>query len=165
MTMTKEQLKAKVCEAIAARKGDIKNWQRISGQSRSWVIKRPAQRRKSKRHLILWESATVISWRSPVKARLKGGKGSKRSVAVIGELDAIICAEHPDADDQTGAAHCCGHNAQIANMMAVTMGLVDSGRWNIWRGRGALRRSGRGICGTRVPQQAYRTGQNQLYRR
>lgn len=46
---------------------------------------------------------------------------------MIGELDAIICAEHPDADDLTGAAHCCGHNAQIANMMAVTIGLVKSG--------------------------------------
>ncbi len=46
---------------------------------------------------------------------------------MIGELDAIICAEHPEADDLTGAAHCCGHNAQIANMMAVTIGLVKSG--------------------------------------
>ncbi|MBA5839097.1 amidohydrolase, partial [Morganella morganii] len=34
---------------------------------------------------------------------------------------------HPDADDQTGAANCCGNNAQMANTMAVTTGLVDSG--------------------------------------
>ncbi|MCO6547758.1 MAG: amidohydrolase [Gilliamella sp.] len=62
-----------------------------------------------------------------VKGRLKGEKGSKYSIAVIGELDAIICADHPAADETSGAAHCCGHNAQIANMMAVTMGLIDSG--------------------------------------
>ncbi|MCP5820955.1 amidohydrolase, partial [Klebsiella pneumoniae] len=119
MTMTKEQLKAKVCEAIAARKGDIKKLAENIWAEPELGYK---ETRTAKKVEAAFDSLGV-SYRNQlaltgVKARLKGGKGSKRSVAVIGELDAIICAEHPDADDQTGAAHCCGHNAQIANMMA-----------------------------------------------
>lgn len=60
-----------------------------------------------------------------IKARIKGGKPGK-TVAVIGELDAVICKNSPYAAP-SGAAHCCGHNVQIANMLAVAWALVDSG--------------------------------------
>ena len=46
------------------------------------------------------------------------GKGDI-NVAVIGELDAVVCTEHPLADSATGAAHACGHNLQIGAMLAV----------------------------------------------
>lgn len=58
------------------------------------------------------------------KARLKGAE-SKVSLAVMGELDAVLCPEHPEAHPETGAAHSCGHNAQIAAMLAVGMALQD----------------------------------------
>lgn len=61
-----------------------------------------------------------------LKAQLKGGK-SKINIAVIGELDGVICPLHPEADTLTGASHSCGHNAQIASMLAVAYGLVQSG--------------------------------------
>lgn len=61
-----------------------------------------------------------------VKARMKG-KASKRTVALLGELDAIVCRRHPHADPITGAAHCCGHNIQIANMFAVGRALKAAG--------------------------------------
>lgn len=61
-----------------------------------------------------------------VKGRLKG-KDSKYTVAMIGELDAILCPKHPRADELTGAAHCCGHNVQIANLIAVALGLQAPG--------------------------------------
>jgi amidohydrolase len=61
-----------------------------------------------------------------VKARLAGGRGGP-TVAVIGELDSLAVAEHPFADPQTGAAHACGHNAQIAMLLGVAAGLVDAG--------------------------------------
>ncbi len=48
------------------------------------------------------------------------------TVALLGELDSILVANHPDADPKTGAAHACGHNAQIAGMMGAMMGLVES---------------------------------------
>jgi amidohydrolase len=38
-----------------------------------------------------------------------------------------LVRDHPDADPATGAAHACGHNAQIANLIALAYGLVESG--------------------------------------
>ena len=58
-----------------------------------------------------------------VKAVAAGAKGSGPSFAVIGELDALGVAGHPDADPATGAAHACGHNAQIAGMLGAAIGL------------------------------------------
>ena len=49
------------------------------------------------------------------------------AVELLGELDAIICRDHPHADPKTGAAHCCGHHVQLANMLAVGMAFKDAG--------------------------------------
>jgi amidohydrolase len=57
-----------------------------------------------------------------VKGRLKGNKPGPR-LAFIGELDSLRTSDHPLADPHTGAAHSCGHNAQIAGMLGVAMGL------------------------------------------
>ena len=59
-----------------------------------------------------------------VKGRLAGGKPGPR-LALIGELDSLRTSEHPFADPVTGAAHSCGHNAQIAGMLGAAIGLVD----------------------------------------
>ena len=57
-----------------------------------------------------------------VKGNLPG-RAHKARVAVIGEMDAVTCSTHPLADEVTGAAHACGHNAQIASMLGCAMGL------------------------------------------
>lgn len=49
------------------------------------------------------------------------------TVAVMGELDALLCATHPDADPQTGAVHCCGHGAQIAALLGIAAALREPG--------------------------------------
>ncbi len=61
-----------------------------------------------------------------VKARLNGG-GDGPTVALMGELDALVVPDHPRANRQTGAAHACGHNAQIAGLLGAAYGLVESG--------------------------------------
>ena len=61
-----------------------------------------------------------------VRGELKGRASSVR-VAVLGELDGLICPQHPYADPNTGAAHACGHNAQIAAMLGLAMALVETG--------------------------------------
>ncbi|MBO5206742.1 MAG: amidohydrolase [Clostridia bacterium] len=58
-----------------------------------------------------------------VMGRLSG-RDTKARVAVIGELDAVTCSSHPKADRISGAAHACGHNAQIAAMLGSAMGLM-----------------------------------------
>jgi len=55
------------------------------------------------------------------------GRASRVTAAYLGELDSVLVREHPDADPTTGAAHACGHNAQIANLIALAYGLVESG--------------------------------------
>lgn len=126
--MNKEQLKELVCNAIAARKNDI-----ITIAEAIWAEPELGYKEtKTAEKVEATFKNLGINYKNKlaltgVKGRLKGGKGSKHSIAVIGELDAIICADHPAANELSGAAHCCGHNAQIANMMAVTMGLIDSG--------------------------------------
>jgi amidohydrolase len=59
-----------------------------------------------------------------VKGRLAGRKPGPR-LAFIGELDSLRTSEHPLADPTTGAAHSCGHNAQIAGMLGAAIGLSD----------------------------------------
>ncbi len=61
-----------------------------------------------------------------VKAVAAGGSPGP-TVAIIGELDSILVADHPSANPETGAAHCCGHNAQLANMVGAAMGLIGAG--------------------------------------
>ena len=61
-----------------------------------------------------------------VKAVLRGAKPGP-TVALMGELDALILPEHPRADRSSGAAHACGHNAQIAGLMGAALGLSTSG--------------------------------------
>ena len=55
------------------------------------------------------------------------GKNHNAKIAVMGELDAVVCPEHRCADPVTGAAHSCGHHAQIASLMGVAYGLKESG--------------------------------------
>ena len=49
------------------------------------------------------------------------------TVAVFGEMDAIICATHPEADKETGAVHSCGHCAQGAALLGLAAALKEEG--------------------------------------
>lgn len=49
------------------------------------------------------------------------------TVLVLGELDSIICPEHPESDPETGAVHSCGHNAQCAALIGVAAALKEPG--------------------------------------
>jgi len=59
-----------------------------------------------------------------IKGELKGAR-SGPTLALIGELDALVVSGHPLADPVTGAAHACGHNAQVTAVLGATMALVD----------------------------------------
>lgn len=58
-----------------------------------------------------------------VKVTIDTGRDGP-GVAILGELDAVICPDHPDADKETGAAHACGHNIQVAAMIGAAMGML-----------------------------------------
>jgi amidohydrolase len=60
-----------------------------------------------------------------VRAAIDGAKEGP-ALALLGELDGLVVSDHPLADPATGAAHACGHNAQIAGLLGAVMGLLDS---------------------------------------
>lgn len=49
------------------------------------------------------------------------------TIAMLGELDAILCRQAPDANPETGAAHQCGHHVQQAVLLAVAAAFTQSG--------------------------------------
>ncbi|SFM29757.1 amidohydrolase [Pelosinus propionicus] len=125
--MKKEELKQKICQAIEANKEQIF----ALGES---IYKEPELGFKETKTAskveeifrelgISYEKGLALTG---VKGRIKGKK-SNRTVAILGELDAVTCAAHPGADPLSGAAHCCGHNVQIAMLMAVGRALLETG--------------------------------------
>src|SRR6202795_3784070 len=70
-----------------------------------------------------------------VRADAAGRGGDGPTFALLGELDALVVAGHPVADPETGAAHACGHNAQVAGMLGAAMGLVGAKAFEHLAGR------------------------------
>src|SRR5437879_8709137 len=73
-----------------------------------------------------------------VRADVSGRGGDGPTFAVLGELDALVVAGHPESDPATGAAHACGHNAQIAGMLGAAIGLLDAKAFDQLAGRVAF---------------------------
>ncbi|OGG43633.1 MAG: amidohydrolase [Candidatus Handelsmanbacteria bacterium RIFCSPLOWO2_12_FULL_64_10] len=144
--MTKEELKAKVYEAIDRRRDEIV----ALGET---IMKNPELGFKE------FETAALVREKfasldlphraglaiTGVKAKLESGREGP-TVALIGELDALIVASHPQANPGTGAAHACGHNAQIAGLVGAAMGLADAG---------AIRHLGGDVVFFAVPAEEY----------
>ncbi len=68
------------------------------------------------------DGIAITGIKTPVK-----GRDHKARVAIMGELDAVLVPGCPTADPVTGAAHCCGHNAQAASVVGVAYALKESG--------------------------------------
>lgn len=135
---TREELKRAVCEAIDAARDEII---RIGED----IYRHPEPGFKE------FRTAGIVadyfaSWGIPfqtglaitgVRGEIRGGTDGP-TVAVLGELDSLVIPEHIAADPRTGAAHACGHNAQVANMLGVGLGLIRSGVHRYLAGRVVL---------------------------
>ena len=125
--MTKEELKAKVCEAIDLHRAEIIGLGESIFADPELGYKEHNAAAKVKAIFdqlgIAYRDQVAVTG---VVAPLKG-KESKLRIAVMGELDAVVAPGHPHANPQTGAAHSCGHNAQAAAMVGVAFGLHTSG--------------------------------------
>jgi amidohydrolase len=122
---TREELKQAVCEAIDRRGNEIiELGETILHHPETGFneVKTAALVAETMRTLGL-EPQTGLAL-TGVKGRLRGGKPGPR-LALIGELDSLRTSDHPLADPHTGAAHSCGHNAQVAGMLGVAMALSD----------------------------------------
>lgn len=59
------------------------------------------------------------------KGYLKPKDAGSPVLAVIGEMDGLPISNHICANPETGASHCCGHNAQIAALIGAAIALSD----------------------------------------
>ena len=57
-----------------------------------------------------------------LRADIGENKGPK--VALIGELDGIVCRNHPQANPLDGASHSCGHNLQTSIVLTAAAALA-----------------------------------------
>lgn len=123
---TKEELKKMVCEAIDAHRDEIIAFA-------DSVAAEPELGFKEVKTSEKFANVLKSLGRNPrrevaltgVVDEYQGAKSDIR-VAIMGELDAILVADHPDADPVTGAVHACGHNAQLASVAAVAYALHDT---------------------------------------
>lgn len=123
---TKEELKKIACAAIDARREDIIAFA-------DSVAAEPELGFKEVKTAAKFTSLLERLGRKPrtgvaitgVVDEYKGARSDLR-VAVMGELDAILVADHPDADALTGAVHACGHNAQLAALAAIACAIHDT---------------------------------------
>ena len=121
--MDKQQLKQAVMTAIDARREDILS---ISHE----IYKHPETGyREFKTTELLadtlekegYEVERGIAY-TGCRGRAAGAKAGPK-IAVMGELDSVLCPTHPDCDAATGAMHACGHHLQTTVMAAVAIGL------------------------------------------
>jgi amidohydrolase len=124
---SKEELKKLACEAIDARRDDIIAFADSVAAEPELGFKeyKTAEKFASLLRGLGCEPRTGVA-NTGVIGEFKGAKSALR-VAVMGELDAILVADHPDADKLTGAVHACGHNAQLASVAAIAFALHDTG--------------------------------------
>ena len=120
-----DDLKARVCAAIEARRETLFRFAEA-------VAERPelgffevetAQRFSAALDDLGLAHETGLAL-TGVRAVLEGGTPGP-TVAVLGELDALPVPGHPRANAD-GVAHACGHNAQLAMVLGVAHGLIES---------------------------------------
>jgi amidohydrolase len=125
---TTQELKDRVCQAIDARQEEIAAFteQVLSNAELGYCENETSAlvQEQYDRLGIAYESGLALTG---IKASLVGDAGLGPKVAVIGELDGLPIADHPEANPKTGAAHACGHNAQTAMVVAVATGLIEAG--------------------------------------
>ncbi len=124
---SKEELKKLACAAIDAHRDDILAFADSVAAEPELGFKeyKTAEKFASLLRGLGREPRTGVANTGVIDV-FKGAKSELR-VAVMGELDAILVADHPDADPMTGAVHACGHNAQLSAVAAIACALHDTG--------------------------------------
>lgn len=123
----RQGLKERAYEAIDKRAGDLESFVRDIGKNAEVGFFETRTAEKVAEflrglHLPVEEHLALTG----VEALLDTGRPGPK-LAVLGELDSVVCYDAPDADPQTGAAHQCGHHVQLGVMLATALGLTASG--------------------------------------
>jgi amidohydrolase len=123
--MSKESIKKRVLESIDAHADEIIEigetiWVKPELGFKEWKTAELTERKYGEMGWFYESKIGITGSKAYLK---KGGRGPV--IGVIGELDAIRVPDHSECDPITGAAHSCGHNAQMAAMLGAGFGLND----------------------------------------
>ena len=127
MSVSREELKRRACEAVDKNRDKIIAF----GESvfaepelgfKEFQDLRQSEKAFEEMGVAYTDGHAITGVIAPFK-----GKESKLKVALMGELDAVVCPGHRCADPVTGAAHSCGHLTQIASIIGCGLALKDSG--------------------------------------
>lgn len=122
-----EELKKKVCKSIDDNSEKIINFSKSVESEPELGFKEKKSSAKVKKMFdeigLKYRDGLALTG---VKARLKDDSDGI-NVAILGELDAVICKGNKNADPETGAAHTCGHHLQLGAMIGSAIGLKLSG--------------------------------------
>ena len=125
--MSLDDLKARVCAAIDARRDTI------IGISKEIATHPETGYREVKTARVVANAFREFGLDPREGLAITGvradlpSSGAGPTVAILGELDALGVPDNPQADPVTGAVHACGHNAQIGSMLGAGLGLLESG--------------------------------------
>ena len=95
-------------------------WQHPQTGFKEWDAHRYLDDRFTKLGYNVVEAGNIPGFYADIDTGKPGPK-----IAVLGELDALNCAGHPEATD--GLAHACGHNAQCAALLGFAAALKEDG--------------------------------------
>ena len=135
---SKDELKSKVCQEIDRRSEEIVGVAQAILESpeagfREVKTSRLVAQKFAEMGIVYREGLAITGVKGVVS-----GSGDGPTVGVLGELDSLIVPDHPKADPQTGAAHACGHHAQIGMLIGVAAALTGSGVLPFLEGRVAF---------------------------
>lgn len=120
-----DSIEEKICSIIDAHREDLISFGRdiwthaeLGFQEHRTADKFAAELKKL--GLSTQEHLAVTGVKSYLKADSNGP-----TVCLMGELDGLPIPTHRYANPETGAAHCCGHNAQLTGVLGAAIALCD----------------------------------------
>src|SRR5262245_4513004 len=123
---TQEDVKRRVCEVID------QNAERIVGLGEAIRRQPELGFKEFKTARLVEETLNGLGLSPRTGLAITGVRADARGTAdgptfaLLGELDGLVVAGHPIADPETGAAHACGHNAQVAGLLGAAIGLIGA---------------------------------------
>lgn len=135
---SKEQLKQDVLDAIRRHHDTIVSlartvWENPESGYREFKTAELAEKTLRQHG---YQPATGLSL-TGLRADLDGAMPGP-TLAVLGELDALVMPTHPACDPKTGAVHACGHHSHITAMLGAAIALREAGAQDSLAGRVAF---------------------------
>ncbi len=133
-----EQLKKDVCAAIDTQRERIIEigetiWKNPESGYREVKTSKLAKKTLEALGLKVTDSLALTGLRADLN-----GASAGPTLAILGEMDALVLPTHPEADPVTGAVHACGHNCHITGLLGAAIGLCGAGAAKELAGKIAL---------------------------